>query len=323
MKSPVDFELPRHPIKVVVRRTGLSADALRAWERRYEAVIPHRSETGRRLYSDADIERLLLLKRVAQVGRSIGQVASLGRDELLALAQEDESAAVPVPHASKRPPPGAQQQAGNGLLASCLDAIQHFDGPRLRGLLAAASLEFSQHRLIEELLVRLVWTVGDRWRDGTLRVGHEHLATATVQAFLGELTREGGAARSPAVALATPTGQRHQLGAMMAAATAITEGWRVVYLGADLPAEDIAAAANHQGVRVAGLSVVYPADDPLLPGELTRLRRLLADEVVLVVGGRAADGYRTVLDALGALRVADLQEFRSVLQGVTSEVRQT
>jgi DNA-binding transcriptional MerR regulator/methylmalonyl-CoA mutase cobalamin-binding subunit len=323
MKSPADFQLPRHPIKVVVRRTGLSADALRAWERRYEAVTPLRSETGRRLYSDADIERLLLLKRVAGAGRSIGQVATLSREELVALAQEDESATVPGPTVGVRSPVGSGQEAGNGLLSSCLDAIQHFDGPRLHGLLSAASLEFSQHKLIEELLVPLVWTVGDRWCDGTLRIGHEHLATTTVQAFLGELTREGGPAGGPAVVVATPTGQRHQLGAMMAAAAAVTEGWRVVYLGADLPAEDIAAAATQRGARVVALSIVYPSDDPLLPGELTRLRRLLSDEVVLIAGGRAADGYRKVLDELGAIRVADLKEFRSALQGVTTEVRRS
>jgi DNA-binding transcriptional MerR regulator/methylmalonyl-CoA mutase cobalamin-binding subunit len=322
MKSPADFEVPRHPIKVVVRRTGLSADALRAWERRYEAVTPHRSETGRRLYSDADIERLLLLKRVAQAGRSIGQVAALGRDELVALVQEDEAAPVPEPAVGRSTLSGSGREAGNGWLGSCLDAIQHFDGPRLHGLLSAASVELSQHKLIEEVLVPLVWTVGDRWRDGMLRVGHEHMATATVQAFLGELTREGGPAGAPAVTLATPSGQRHQLGAMMAAATAITEGWRVIYLGADLPAEDIAAAASQPGVRAAALSIVYPADDPLLPGELTRLRRLLSEDVALLVGGRAADGYRTVLEELGAVRVADLKEFRSALQDITAEVRQ-
>src|SRR5918993_3366876 len=75
----------RHPIGVVARRTGLKPDLIRAWERRYGAVAPGRTDTRRRFYSDADISRLLLLKRVVDTGRSIGQVANLSNEELESL----------------------------------------------------------------------------------------------------------------------------------------------------------------------------------------------------------------------------------------------
>src|SRR5215208_6750074 len=92
---------PRHPIGVVARRTGLKPDLIRAWERRYGAVEPGRSDTRRRFYSDADIERLQLLRRVVRTGHGIGQVAGLSNQELLALAAQDEPAgAAPAP-----PPP--------------------------------------------------------------------------------------------------------------------------------------------------------------------------------------------------------------------------
>src|SRR6185312_8172121 len=81
-----------HPMRVVTRRTGLSADLLRAWERRYEVVKPSRSEGGRRLYSDADIERLRLLYRATLAGRSIGQVAELSTEALTALVRLDAEA---------------------------------------------------------------------------------------------------------------------------------------------------------------------------------------------------------------------------------------
>ena len=80
---------PRHPIKVVARRTGLTPDVLRVWEKRYSAVTPTRVSTGRRLYSDQDVERLLLLRRATLVGRRIGQVAALPTDELETLVDED------------------------------------------------------------------------------------------------------------------------------------------------------------------------------------------------------------------------------------------
>jgi DNA-binding transcriptional MerR regulator len=79
-----------HPIQVVVRGTALTADTLRAWEKRYAAVDPQRTPTGRTLYSDADIERLPLLRRATMGGRSIGQVAQFPTEELRALVQEDD-----------------------------------------------------------------------------------------------------------------------------------------------------------------------------------------------------------------------------------------
>src|SRR5579864_136502 len=82
----------RHPIGVAAERTGLSLDVLRVWERRYGAVAPARAGGGQRLYSDADLERLRLLRLATLAGRGIGQVASLGSKELAELVREDETA---------------------------------------------------------------------------------------------------------------------------------------------------------------------------------------------------------------------------------------
>src|SRR5918999_1341804 len=81
-----------HPIGVVTRRTGLSPDLLRVWEKRYHVVRPRRSSGGRRLYSDADIERLRLLYRATLAGRGIGQVATLSTPTLAALVRRDADA---------------------------------------------------------------------------------------------------------------------------------------------------------------------------------------------------------------------------------------
>ncbi|MDH3428172.1 MAG: MerR family transcriptional regulator, partial [Gemmatimonadota bacterium] len=85
---------PEHPIQVVSHRTGLSADVLRAWERRYGAVRPDRSASRRRLYSDRDIERLILLRRATKAGRTIGQIATLPDDRLRQLVASDVTAGI-------------------------------------------------------------------------------------------------------------------------------------------------------------------------------------------------------------------------------------
>ena len=84
-------DTPRHPIRVVARRTGLTPAVLRAWEKRYGVVDPSRSEGGQRLYSDQDVHRLSLLQRVVEEGRNISHVAGLSLEELQGLVQEDEA----------------------------------------------------------------------------------------------------------------------------------------------------------------------------------------------------------------------------------------
>ena len=82
----------KHPIQIVARRTGLSVDVIRAWERRYNAVTPTRTETGRRLYSNNDVKKLTLLSRAISAGRRIGDVASLSINDLMQVIDSDEVA---------------------------------------------------------------------------------------------------------------------------------------------------------------------------------------------------------------------------------------
>ena len=311
----------RHPIGVVARRTGLKPDLIRAWERRYGAVEPGRSGTRRRLYSDADIARLLLLKRAVATGRSIGQIADLPNETLESLIAADR----PGPDGSAEPPPFAapdhREAPLDAFLDACLAAARRLDGTELERQLELASVALSRAVLLERLLVPLLDRVGELWRQGDLRPSHEHVASAVVRSFLGGMRLSlDTLGQGPRIVATTPPRQRHELGALMAAASAAAEGWRVTYLGPDLPAEEIAAACRETGARALALSIVYPPDDPALPDELRRLRRLLPPDVAVLAGGRAAAAYTAVLAEIGARRIDDLASFRRELEELRAPV---
>jgi methylmalonyl-CoA mutase cobalamin-binding domain/chain len=291
-------------MRVVTRRTGLSADLLRAWERRYEVVAPSRSEGGRRLYSDADVERLRLLYKATLSGRSIGQVAELSTRALAALVREDAEADARVERATRKAQEIelTRQPSTADYLADCVRAVERLDAARLDATLRRAA-------------VALLERVGTRWREGTLRPVHGHLALPILRRLLDRVIESASSPLAMAnVVVATPTGQVHEFGALLVAATAAAEGWRVTYLGAELPAEDIAEAAVQTQARAVALSVVSPGGDPAVGHELRRLRTLLPKDVALVVGGAAASAYRSVLDEIGAVRLNDLEGFRAQLR---------
>ena len=312
MAQPDGSDRPKHPIQVAARRSGLTPDVIRAWERRYKVVEPGRSGTNRRLYSDADVERLFILARVTRAGRRIGDVAELSTDELRGLIDDDREAADRVGLA---PAPPARAGRATDHLAACMSAIERLDSPKLEAALQAATVDLAPPLLLENLLMPMMREVGSRWQEGTLRVAHEHMATALVRTFLGSRHATGRPEESaPEIVVATPQGQRHELGALMAAVAAAAGGWRVTYLGPDLPAEEIAVAAGARGTRAVALSLVHPGDDPHLPGELRALAAKLPDGIAILVGGSAAAGYAEVLREIDARILGDVESLNRALK---------
>ena len=300
-----------HPMQVVVRRTGLSPHVIRVWEKRYAAVEPMRTPTNRRRYSEADIERLQLLQQAIQLGRSIGQIANLPSDRLRDLVREDAAATMPTSTTPFQP----ESMPAHSQLEACLDAVERFDAAELETALIRGRVGLSQPVFIEQLIVPLMNEIGNRWRDGTLRIMHEHLASAVVRTFLWELHNNPDmSAATPTLTVTTLVGQWHEIGALIVASTAAADGWGVTYLGPNLPAEEIAAAAQHQLAKAVALSLVYPADDLRVRQELSTLRRYLGHDVDLLVGGRGRAGYQDVLDDIGAVCLDDMAHLRAHLE---------
>jgi methanogenic corrinoid protein MtbC1 len=319
----------RHPIQVVSRRTGLTPELLRAWERRYKAVLPTRSPGNRRFYTDNDIDRLLLLRGLIDAGRSIKQIAHLPSNELARMLSEDRKAVADAGgvRRSKRPRDdrhdrGDAGEGGvngpatiDGYLEQCLDTIQRLDSSDFEATLAKAHLAFGRITFIEQLLVPLMHLIGEKWEGGSLRVMHEHAASSVVRTVLGQILGHSRVRpEAPLLIMATPAGQMHELGALVVVTMAVAEGWRVLYLGPDLPAEEIAAAARQRAADVVALSIAHPADDPLLHEQLAQLRDLLPPGMPLLIGGAAAPAYRTTLAAIKAILLPDLAALRRALK---------
>jgi MerR family transcriptional regulator, light-induced transcriptional regulator len=304
---------PRYPMKVVVRRTGLTAHVLRVWERRYGAVTPQRTSTNRRLYSDSDIDRLRLLKLATDEGHSIGSIANRDVTELQELVR-DAQPAPPPPTVSSN---GATQSQ-HLLLQRCKEAAQTFDTVALEDALLEAKLSLSVPVLLQEVVTPLLVWVGDAWRDGSSRIAHEHLTSATVRKFLNEMRPIGthAAPNAPVFVVSTPPGQQHETGALMASIVAATEGWRDLYLGPNIPMEEIANAARMTNAKAVGLSIVYPSDNAALVSDFEALKRYLNNGTAILVGGAGSKPFRGALEDLGAVWLPDLHALRQTLESL-------
>lgn len=306
---------PHHSIQSVSRRTGLSQHVIRVWEKRYGAVKPNRTDTNRRLYSDAEIQRLQWLRRATEAGHSISAIAALENERLEELASH-------APESDKSISVSPQSKSAKEFVQQCIAATQQLDALAFEETLHRASVSLGQHGLVEHVVAPVAEAIGNLWRDGTITSAHEHFASAAIRVFLGHASRPFALpASAPHLVVATPAGQLHELGAVMVAATATDLGWRVTYLGTSLPAAEIAGAATQHHARAVALSIVYPDDDEQLPEELHKLRRYLPADVRIIVGGRAAGSYDEAIKRTGALRSASLSDFCDQLNSLRTLAR--
>jgi DNA-binding transcriptional MerR regulator/methylmalonyl-CoA mutase cobalamin-binding subunit len=296
-------------MQIVTRRTGLSPAVLRMWERRYGVVKPTRSPKGRRLYSDSDVERLRLLARATQGGRSIGQVAALSDDALAELVSRDaveerarSSVGITIP--------------ARRLVEDALAAIERLEAASLEAMLGRAMLVLPASAFLDDVVAPLLQQIGERWREGTLRPVHGQLATAVLRRALDRFREASAPSDAPELVVATPAGQMHEFGALLVAATAAAEAWAVTYLGPDLPAEDIADAVRVTGARALALSIVHPSGDRALAHELRTLASRLPRATLLLAGGAAAPSYAAAIDAIGGERLVNLEELRVRLRAI-------
>jgi DNA-binding transcriptional MerR regulator/methylmalonyl-CoA mutase cobalamin-binding subunit len=304
-KPALPNSTPEHGIAVVERRTGISQHLLRAWERRYGVVEPGRDAGGERLYSDADIERLQLVRLVTEAGRRIGQVATLSLDELRTLAREDALAGTGV-----LPRVTTSERADSEVhlhLEACRAAIIRLDGNGGHALLMRAAVALGPQRFVEGVVLPLLRWIGDEWETGGVRVMHEHGMSVAMRRVLSWLVEALPApSTAPLVICATLPGHRHEFGAMLAGVQAALRQWRVLYLGPDLPTDEIAAGAVLTGADAVALSAVMVSDSAALSTALDALRSALPAPFPIVVGGAGAVRHARTVRGHGAELLPDL-----------------
>ena len=271
---------PRYRIGLVARRVGVAAHTLRAWERRYGGLSPGRMPSGGRLYSDDDVLRLRLLKQLTDQGHAIGSIATLPVAELTRLASRGavlEEPALPL-----------DRKVAEVMRERFLASIASFDLAAASRVLSHAALAMAPEELVCDVLGPLLHEIGARWERGELSVAHEHAASSLLRTELGVLLRSAQTPLGARIAVAaTLPGEQHEFGALLAALLAALRGYRVVYLGTNLPVTDIVRAVREARADLVLVSLVND-QHASKNDDLCQLRAELPPSVGLCVGGRGA-----------------------------------
>jgi DNA-binding transcriptional MerR regulator len=235
--TPVTRPDRTYEIHEVAELTGLAPARLRAWERRYEVVRPRRMSNGYRVYTADQVALLRAYARLIAGGERIGDLAECEREDVLVRAEV-------------RSLDGSPQ-------AALLEAVQAFDRERLEGLVAEQLALRGLRAFAEEVVLPLARSVGDLWAMGRVPVAAEHLASEVVlHALKGGLRTSRGT--GPLLVCGCLAGERHEWGFLATLAVLQEDGWRIHYLGADLPVDAVVEAAW----KLSPAGVAFSGSDP-------------------------------------------------------------
>jgi MerR family transcriptional regulator, light-induced transcriptional regulator len=234
---------PKYTIKTVCDQTGILPVTLRAWERRHEVLNPHRGDNRYRLYSDRDIATLRWIKNRVDSGISISSAVA----ELRQMQKNGGllEAAPVIPFSAPKPviPPIPPAQISHELY---LALIKH-DESHASELLREAYSMYDLNTYILKALIPALVEIGNAWYNGEISVTTEHFGSTYIRGnLLGIFQAFPTRSSAPFVLVGCAPTELHEIGSLMLAVMLRSEGFRVEYLGPDLPLEDLVDYARYE-----------------------------------------------------------------------------
>jgi hypothetical protein len=264
--------------------TGIPADTIRTWERRYGFPVSARKPSGHRVYSLDTVPRLRLISQALERGHRAAEVVAAPERTLEALVAT--LPLLPTISAAPRSP-----RVAAGAAASPVDLFQpvrEFDHDRLQRTFQAEWARMGPLEFLEGRAAPFLTALGEAWAKGTLDVRHEHFASAALGDFLRTVRAPlEERAAGPVVALSTLPDELHGLGLQMSAVVFASAGWRPLMLGVDTPLPQIVALVREAPISAVALSAAAP-HRRRTDLALQTLRRRLPRQIPLLIGGAGA-----------------------------------
>jgi DNA-binding transcriptional MerR regulator/methylmalonyl-CoA mutase cobalamin-binding subunit len=289
-----------YPIRTISNLTGVNAVTLRAWERRYGLIRPKRTPKGHRLYTEADLDRIKRVLDLLDQGIAISQAGQL----------LDQSPSLQTRGAEAGQPDVWQQYQ-----TRMLNALEQFDEAALDSAYNDALSLYPVELVNSRLVAPLLRLLGQRWKTTSGGVAEEHFFSVYLRNKLGARIHHLNARRKGQLLLvACLPGEQHEVGMLMFALAAVSHGYQVLVLGANLPLEQIPAVLERRRCDAVVLSGSARPARGLFPEQLETLVREAG--VPVFVGGAVAERHKDDVEAAHAIALG--QTVQPALQRIAA-----
>ncbi|MDR7072571.1 MerR family transcriptional regulator [Fictibacillus barbaricus] len=285
----------KYNIKAVSKMLGIQAGTLRAWERRYSIVQPHRNEAGHRLYTDEQVYILKWLVNKVNQGFTISQAVDV--------AQNGELYKDTSPFSDENTDRAAEMSN------QILEALLSFQERKASDLLSQAFSMYNLEKVIIDILGTLLVRVGHLWEDQKITVAHEHFTSSFLRMKIGQLMHGlPSDPYLPRVIVGCGIDEQHELGLLMFTLFLRRRGFEVIYLGYGIPEEDFEKVIGKVQPKLVFLSCTL-SDPALKTLEWIRNIHDKYQETSFGIGG----------SAFGHISLSIQENFKQFIIGSTKE----
>jgi len=293
-----------YPMRTVANLTGINPVTLRAWERRYGLIQPQRTAKGHRLYTEQDVARIHRVLELLHQGFAISQVGKI-------LDRSSENIRVPST--------GEEKDNWATYRADMLAAIETYDEALLDELYNDILSLYPDDLVNTRLSTPLLRELGQHWKDSADGIAREHFFTAYLRNKLGSRIHHTGLqSKGPLLLIACLPGEQHEVGMLFFAVNAVSHGFRVLLLGANIPLQQLPAVVSKRPCAAIVLSTTRPSDKVINEQLVTLVAQI---SIPVFVGGTAAERYREEISSSGAICVGF--EMQPALQQISEKLLQT
>jgi DNA-binding transcriptional MerR regulator len=239
-------------IKDLENLSGIKAHTIRIWEKRYKILEPNRSETNIRSYTNSNLQKLLNIVLLHNFGYKISKIADLTNKEITQLVTDIIS----------------DKSVKNHAISSFKMAMMNFDQKHFLTTYNNLLKEKSFKEVFYTVFIPLMEEIGFLWQTNTISPAHEHfifylikqkLVIQTEKVQLLEATKT-----DKIFILFLPSNEIHELGLMYLNYELLSNGYKTIYLGANMPIESLICTINlFDFVIFVSYFTVYPSKEEL------------------------------------------------------------
>ena len=289
-------------MKVVSEKTGLTDHVIRVWEKRYNAIVPTRTDGNHRMYTYDDIAKLDLLRKLTESGYAIRNIAKLTIDELSDLILKQQADKKVIKHNHFHISESRKE---------ALEYLKQLNGAGFKAIIDYGYEVLEKREFLFSFIHPLLVDIGIAWSNQEIRVSSEHLGSIIIRTKL--LSILGQNSSDFDYIFTTLPDEDHDIGALIAAVLSKELGHEALFLGANVPLEDIAdALQNNPKCKGVVISIVYIHDHIKFTSALAKLRILLGKEKKIILGTNLdMSKYQSIIEATDSVQCknfADLEK---------------
>ena len=308
--------IKEYPMRVVSKITGLSADQIRKWEERYPILKINRSRKGSRRFTDRDLEILQLMNEAKSIGFTLQEIGTLKLLDLRNLVGEIRSGEKKIEY----PEIEKLNNLTRPYFDSCIECTKTYNVRKLEKNIYDVALELGNVYVIHKFIIPFIKHIGRLWKNNLISKSQERFANAVIRNYLenyrSSYRNQTGQEKLPSIIIATPKGQKAELGCLVNACITLSAGWNPIYLGTDLDSDNIVEAFKASNSKAIILSILYPLNDEMLPYELVQIRKKIGPTAQIIIGGKRSTFYMDSYKEIAANVVTDLFSLPNVVSDV-------